>query len=240
MRSQVASACQARGRGFEFPPPRPFLRSMVEVRSFVALCGTTSEVRTRSLGLLSLGLAIALAGCGRAERSASDGPYEVAGEASAPSPLRIRTLRGSVAQMGSIRGEQLYGVRLVAHVCSRSPREADRTYPTSFRIAHYVPTSRTAVKWGQPFRILVNDLYWLVPLGETSGVCRDVEFEDVIPPDNYGGLESALGVLGHTRACYAVQLTLRAILDRAGDAMSTTISASKRAIIQCRRRFGPS
>jgi hypothetical protein len=160
-------------------------------------------------------------------------------ERSASSPLRIRTLRGSVVRMGSLRGEPLYGVRLLARVCSQSSGAADRTYPTAFRIAHYVAPRRAAAKWGQPFRILVNDLYWLVPLGETRGVCGDVEFEDVIPPDNYGGLESALGVLGHTRACYGVQLTLRAILDSPGRATSKRISAGKRAIIQC-RSFGPS
>jgi hypothetical protein len=133
----------------------------------------------------------------------------------------------------------LYGVRLVAQVCSQTRGEADRTYPTAFRIAHYVPPRRAAVEWGRPFRILVNDLYWLVPLGETRDVCGKVEFEDVIPPDNYGGLESALGVLGHSRACYGVRLTLSAILDSPGRAASKTISASKRAIIQC-RPLGPS
>jgi hypothetical protein len=133
----------------------------------------------------------------------------------------------------------LYGVRLLADVCSQSAGEADSTYPISFRIAHYVPRTRAAVRWGQPFRILVNELHWLVPLGETRGACGNVEFEDVIPPDNYGGLESPLGVLGHTRACYGVQLTLRAILDSRGRAASKPISAGKRAIIQC-RRFGPS
>jgi hypothetical protein len=46
-------------------------------------------------------------------------------------------------------------------------------------------------------------------------------------------------VLGHTRACYGVQLTFRAKLQSPNRMTSTTISASKRAIIQC-RRFGPS
>jgi hypothetical protein len=98
--------------------------------------------------------------------------------------------------MGSLRGEPLYGVRLRAFVCSRSSAEADRTYPTSFRIAHFVTPGRGATKWGKPFRVLDNDLYWIVPLGETRRVCGDVEFEDVIPPNNYGGLESPLGLLG--------------------------------------------
>jgi hypothetical protein len=65
-------------------------------------------------------------------------------------------------------------------------------------------------KWAKPFRVLDNDLYWVVSLGETRGACGYVEFEDVIPPDNYGGAESALGVLGYSSLyhCYGVQLTL--------------------------------
>ncbi len=89
--------------------------------------------------------------------------------------------------MGSLRGEPLYGVRLRALVCSRSSADADRTYPTSFRIAHYVTAGRAVTEWRTPFRVLDNDLYWLVSLGETRGVCGDVVFEDVIPPANYGG-----------------------------------------------------
>jgi len=41
--------------------------------------------------------------------------------------------------------------------------------------------------------------------------CGYVTFEDAIPADNYGGVESALGVLGYSSLyhCYGVQLTLR-------------------------------
>jgi len=143
--------------------------------------------------------------------------------------------------MGSLRGEPLYGVRLRAFVCSRSSAEADRTYPTSFRIAHYVTPGRNATDWGKPFRVLANDLYWLVSLGETRKVCGDVEFEDVIPPANYGGLESPLGAMGYSRIhrCYGVRLTLRAVLESRDRTGSTPISASKRAIILC-GRFRPS
>jgi hypothetical protein len=141
--------------------------------------------------------------------------------------------------MGSLRGKPLFGVRLHALVCSRSSAEADRTYPTSFRIAHYVTAGRAAAKWATPFRVLDNDLYWLVSLGETSGVCGDVVFEDVIPPANYGGVESPLGRLGYGRnRCYGVRLALRAMLHSADQATSNPISASKRAIIQC-GRFRP-
>jgi hypothetical protein len=153
----------------------------------------------------------------------------------------MRTLLGSVVRMGSLHGQPLYGVRLRAFVCSRSAAEADRTVPTSFRIAHYVTSGRTAAKWGTPFRALDNDLYWVVSLGETRGACGYVEFEDVIPPENYGGAESPLGVLGYSRThrCYGIRLTLWAVLESADHSMSKPISASKRAIIQC-GRFRPS
>jgi hypothetical protein len=136
--------------------------------------------------------------------------------------------------MGSLRGEPLYGVRLLAFVCSRSAALADRTYPTSFRIAHHVTTGRATTRWPKPFRVMSNELHWLVPLGETAGVCRDVEFEDVIPPTNYGGVESPLGLMGYSRThrCYGIQLTLSAVL---ADRKRTTMSASRRAIVQCGR-----
>jgi hypothetical protein len=84
------------------------------------------------------------------------------------------------------------------------------------------------------FRVMENELHWLVPLGETRGTCGGVELEDVIPPANYGGLESPLGCLGYCRGyrCYGVQFTLRAVLD---DRRHTPMSASKRAVIQCGR-----
>jgi len=149
----------------------------------------------------------------------------------------MRTLSGNVVRMGSLHGEPLLGVRLRAFVCSRSNAEADRTVPTSVRIAHYVTRGRMTTKWGKPFRVLDNDLYWVVSLGETRGACGYVEFEDVIPPDNYGGAESALGVLGYSSLyhCYGVQLTLRAVLDSAEGRTSQPIAASRRAIIQCGR-----
>lgn len=152
----------------------------------------------------------------------------------------MRALQGSVVRMGSLPGEPLYGVRLRAFVCSRSSAEADRTYPTSFRIAHYVTSGRTARAWGEPFRVLDNELHWLVPLGETRVVCGNVEFEDFIPPSSYGGVESPLGAMGYSRfhRCYGVRLTLTAVLEKPSKTASTPISASRRAIVQC-GRFRP-
>jgi hypothetical protein len=136
--------------------------------------------------------------------------------------------------MGSLgsrsRSEPLYGIRLRANVCSRSHAEATRTYPTSYRIAHYVWSTRGQAEWKRPFRILVNELHWLVPLGETRDVCGDVDFDDVLPPDNYGGVESPLGNPLH---CYGVQLRIEFALYPAKRAPARTVYASKRVKIQC-------
>jgi hypothetical protein len=181
----------------------------------------------RALGAIAFA-AITLAGCGGEEQNGHDS--SAANEAL----LRVSRLQGTVVRMGSLRGEPLYGIRLRAFVCSRSASEADRTYPTSFRVTHHVTPGRAATHWPEAFRIMENELHWLVPLGETRGVCGDVEFEDVIPPSNYGGLESPLGCLGYCRRhrCYGIQFTLRAVL---ANRRRTAMSASRRAIIQCGR-----
>jgi hypothetical protein len=182
-------------------------------------------VIARRLGAIVFA-ATMLAGCGE---SVQIGHSEVA------PPLRITRLQGAVVRVGKLRGEPLYGLRLRAFVCSRSAAQADRTIATSFRVAHYVTRGRAATRWPKAFRVLENELHWLVPLGETSrGPCRSVDFEDVIPPPEYGGLESPLGCLGYCARsrCYGVQLTLRALLLNRGD---TTVSASRRAIVQCGR-----
>jgi hypothetical protein len=184
----------------------------------------------RSLGAIAFA-AITLAGCGGEERSRHEESGSTAADAKL---LRVSKLHGTVVQMGLLRGEQLYGVRLRAFVCSRSAAEADRTYPTSFRVAHYVTPGRAVTHWPEAFRVMENELHWLVPLGETRSVCGDVEFEDVIPPSNYGGLESPLGCLGYCRGyrCYGIQFTLRAVL---ASRSHTAMSASRRAIVQCGR-----
>jgi hypothetical protein len=106
-------------------------------------------------------------------------------------------------------------------------------YPTSFRIAHYAGASRGNSDWGQPFRTVVNDLYWLVPFGEGHGVCGVVEFEDVIPPENYLGADSALGFYPGRRDCYGVRLRLNAIIESANRKITTPVSARKRTVIRC-------
>ena len=71
-----------------------------------------------------------------------------------------------------------------------------------------------------------------------KSACGNVDFDDVIEPRNYAGLESDLGVLGYssTLRCYGVQLTFRAVLGTGHT--SKPIAATKRAIVQC-GRFGP-
>ena len=180
-------------------------------------------------GLSTVVAAAALAGCGAQDRNASQAVAE---------PLTIRTLHAEVVRVGSIRREVLYGLRLRAFVCSRSSAEADRTVPTSFRIAHFVVPRKALTGWKKPFRVVDNDLHWLVTLGENSALCGEVDFDDVIEPRNYAGLESDLGVLGYssTLRCYGVQLTFRAVLGTTNG--STRIAATKRVIVQC-GRFGP-
>ena len=186
----------------------------------------------RSFGVIAFA-AITLSGCGKAEPSV----HEAGGSPGDATSLRISRLHGKVIRMGVLHGEPLYGVRVRAFVCSRSAAEADRTYPTSFRLTHHVTPGRVATHWRMPFRVMENELSWLVSLGETRGACGDVSFEDVIPPSNYGGLESPLGCLGYCRGyrCYGVRLTVRAAL---ANRSHTAISASRRAIIQC-GRFRP-
>jgi hypothetical protein len=185
----------------------------------------------QSLGAIVLA-AITLAGCGE---EALSGDREGGSPSATTKPLRMTQLRGTVVRIGSIHGEPLYGVRVRAFLCSRSAAEADRTFPTSFRIAHHVTAARATTNWPKPFRVMGNDLYWIVPLGETRATCGYVEFDDVIPPENYGGLESPLGCLGQCgkHRCYGIQLTLRAAL--LNGRRSTAMSASRRAIIQCGR-----
>lgn len=160
-----------------------------------------------------------------------------AAQAAAPSKLLdIRSLHGSVVRVGSLHGSPLYGVELRAVVCARSAGEADRTVPVSFRIAHYVISGRVAHTWGDPFRGADDQLHWLVTLGEnTTGACETVHFEDVIPPGDYGGLESPLGAMGFSRMyrCYGVQLTLHAVVAKVGSKPSTRTSATGRTVLQC-------
>jgi hypothetical protein len=179
--------------------------------------------RRLATGIAAAAAVATLAACGGEDR---------ASPSVAKAPLTIRTLRAHVVRVGTIRGEALYGLQLRAFVCSRSSAEANDTVPTSFRIAHYVVPRKALTGWKQPFRVLDNDLHWLVTLGETRAArCGDVDFEDVIEPRNHAGLESDLGVLGYstTLHCYGVQLTLRAVLGR------KPVAATKRAIVQCGR-----
>jgi hypothetical protein len=106
-------------------------------------------------------------------------------------------------------------------------------YPASFRIAHYAQALRGRLNWGQPFRTMVNDLYWVVSFGEGHGMCGVVEFEDVIPPTNYAGVESALGAYPGRVGCFGVQLTLNARLESANGVTVTPVSAQRRAVIRC-------
>jgi hypothetical protein len=179
----------------------------------------------RALGAIALA-AIILAGCGQGGQIGHK-------QATGAPMLRISKLQGKVVRLGRLHGAPLYGVRLSASVCARTAAEADQAYPSLFRVAHYVTPRRTVTHWPEAFRVMQNELHWLVPLGETSrGACRDIDFEDVIPPSEYGGLESPLGCLGYCGGyrCYGIQLTLKALGRK-----NTAMSARRRTIVQCGR-----
>lgn len=201
-------------------------------------------VISRTLGVFLV--VITVTACGGGQQGGADhASGAVASVAAAPEPLQMRALQGSVVRIGSLQGplyrEPLYGVRLRAFVCSRSGVAADRTFPTSYRVAHYVTPGKRARAWGKPFRVLDNELHWVVSLGETRAVCGSVDFEDFLPPSSYAGIESPLGVMGQSPRyrCYGVRLTLRAVLGSRDSTARTQIAASRRTIIQC-GRFRPS
>src|SRR4051812_48849515 len=99
----------------------------------------------RGIAIVIVVAAAALAGCGAQQRKSSRAVAE---------PLTIRTLRAEVVRVGTIERQKLYGLRVRAFVCSRSSAEADRTLPTSFRIAHFVLPRKTLTGWKRPFRVV--------------------------------------------------------------------------------------
>ena len=193
-------------------------------------------VRTRALAIMSV--VVALAACGGNDHTAAQ-PSAVAGGKATSPLLQIREIRASVVRMGTLRyfGEAvpLYSVRVRVLACMRSRAEANRTYPTRYRIAHYVPRTRRQARWGRPFRVMENELHWLVPFGETGGACRRIDFDDVLPRSTYGGVESPLGLPGD---CYGVRLTLEVALVASGRSPTRNASAIRRAIVKC-GPFGP-
>jgi hypothetical protein len=103
-------------------------------------------------------------------------------------------------------------------------------YPATIRISHHDPRTRRQADWGRPFRTMANDLHWLVPWGEAHRACDVFVAEDMIPPDNYGGVESPLGNPQH---CWGVQLQIDAVVDPVSGTSSTLTSGTARTIVQC-------
>jgi hypothetical protein len=161
-----------------------------------------------------------ISGCGEVTTSVRAGK--------AVPPLGIRSLRGAVVLVRSgPYTDRVNAVRLRANVCENSP-DAAQTYPESYRIGHYVWYRRKPPVWEQPFRVLVEELHWLVPFGEIQRRCRDLVFEDVIPSDDYGGVESPLG---NPFNCYGVRLRIE--FKRVTPRRTTMFSTSKRTRIEC-------
>jgi hypothetical protein len=145
----------------------------------------------------------------------------------APGPLRIETLSGSLVRLGTwgsgANGSALYGVRLRATLCLRSAAEALETYPSEITITHFAVGGSPRRWW--PARTAIDRAPWLVPFGETwrGKRCGPVVLEDPIPSEHYG-VES----LGNSKGCYGVGLTIRAGARR----------TVRRAIVKCGPRFG--
>jgi hypothetical protein len=167
-----------------------------------------------------LSIALAAGACAALALVSSAAP-----RSSAPGPLHIHSLTGSVQKMGTWTSGGtsfgLLGVRLKATVCFRTAKEAENTYPSEIRITHYA-VSKSGSRWW-PARAVVDRAPWLVSFGENwnGKACGIVHLDDPIPPDHYG-VES----LGNPRNCYGVGLTIR----------TRAAQATRRAVITC--RFG--
>ena len=137
------------------------------------------------------------------------------GEAGA-GPLHMHQLNGSVSRVGSYRSYPLYGVRLTATVCLRSPAEAQNSYPSEIRITHYA-VSGSPRRW-RPVRVVIDRAPWLVPLGETwrKKPCGPVVVSDPIPPQHLGAESLGTG-------CYGAKLAIRV----------GSRSATKRVLVTC-------
>lgn len=155
-----------------------------------------------------------------------------------PGSFRIAKLRGAVVEMGELAAwdyhDKAYGVRLRATVCFE-PDASVESYPLEFQITHFAFSESQPESWGLPFRTVADDAHWIVPFGESIRKCGEVVVEDVLPDNDYKGLESELGILsappeyakGH---CYGVALRIKALFLAKRPVVRHAVG---RAIVQC-------
>jgi len=156
-----------------------------------------------------------------------------------PGSFRISKLRAAVVEMGELASwdyhDKAYGVRLRATVCFEPDAMAVESYPLEFQITHFAFSELQPESWGLPFRTVADDAHWIVPFGESIRKCGEVVVEDVLPDNDYKGLESELGILsappeyakGH---CYGVALRIKALFLAKRPVVR---HADGRAIVQC-------
>jgi len=156
-----------------------------------------------------------------------------------PGSFRIAKLRAAVVEMGELASwdyhDKAYGVRLRATVCFEPDAMAVESYPLEFQIAHYALSESQPASWGRPFRTVADDAHWIVPFGETIDECGEVVLEDILPDNDYKGLESELGIMSAppeyaTGHCYGVALRIKALFETKRPVVRY---ANGRAIVRC-------
>ena len=139
-----------------------------------------------------------------------------------PGSIRIAKLRAAVVEMGELASydyyDKAYGVRVRATVCFEPDARAVESYPLEYQITHFAFSQSQPESWGPPFRTVADDVNWLVPFGEAGfeDGCSEVVVEDVLPDNDYKGLESELGILSAppeyaNGQCYGVALRIKVL-----------------------------
>jgi hypothetical protein len=197
----------------------------------------TSRFLSRAVVLIAVAVAVIAVTFAVADRSAAE---DVS--------FRVSKLRGSVLEIGELASWDFhgpaYGVRVRATICFAPDARTVEAYPLEFHIAHYVLSDPPASSWEEPFRTVADSANWIVPFGETIDKCGAVVLEDILPDNDYKGLESDLGLMtvpaeirdeNHLRQCYGVELRVKA---RFLTSPSVVREATGRAVVQC-GSFGP-
>jgi hypothetical protein len=197
----------------------------------------TSRLMSRAIVLVALVLAIVAIGFAVSHHTSADNLS-----------FRVAKLRGRVVEMGELASwdfhDKAYGVRLRATLCFQPNARTVESYPLEFQIAHYALPDSLSKSWGEPFRTVADSANWIVPFEETIDKCGDVVLEDILPDEDYKGVESDLGLMtvpaavrveNNLRQCYGVELRVKARFESKPPVVR---HASGRVIVQC-GSFGP-
>jgi hypothetical protein len=162
--------------------------------------------------------------------------------------FRVAQLRAAVVEMGKLASwdyhDKALGVRLRATLCFQPSAGTVETYPLEFRIAHHALSDPPPRSWGEPFRTAADSANWIVPFGETIDECGEVVLEDILPDEDYKGVESDLGIMtvpaavraeNNLSQCYGVELRVEARFESKPPVVR---HATGRTVVQC-GSFGP-